>query len=92
MPLTSAQNGAVPLGKILRVSVDAPSMNATHGYAVPTTNPFVNTSGVMPEVYALGFRNPWRCSQDPVTGNIFCGDIGKVLHCILYYSIYCTVF
>ena len=47
-------------------------------YFVPNNNPFVNTNGsVLEEYYALGFRNPYRFSQDPVTGLIWVGDVGQ---------------
>jgi uncharacterized repeat protein (TIGR03806 family) len=57
-------------GKILRVDVD-------HGdpYAVPDDNPFVGMAA-LPEVYALGFRNPWRFSFDRATGTLWAGDVG----------------
>jgi uncharacterized repeat protein (TIGR03806 family) len=65
-----AQNRNDYRGKILRVDVD-------HGdpYAVPASNPFVGQPA-MPEVYALGFRNPWRFSFDRRTGELWAGDVG----------------
>jgi len=32
---------------------------------------------VRTEVYALGMRNPWRMSFDPLTGALYCGDVGQ---------------
>lgn len=47
-------------------------------YFVPNDNPFVNTNGTnLEEFYALGFRNPYRFSQDLVTGRIWVGDVGQ---------------
>ncbi len=47
-------------------------------YFVPNDNPFVNTNGSnLEEYYALGFRNPYRFSQDLVTGRIWVGDVGQ---------------
>src|SRR5882724_11519311 len=47
-------------------------------YFVPNDNPFVNPNGSnLEEYYALGFRNPYRFSQDPVTGRIWVGDVGQ---------------
>nr|MDH4443773.1 PQQ-dependent sugar dehydrogenase [Akkermansiaceae bacterium] len=50
----------------------------TANYFVPNDNPFVTPDGsVLEEYYALGLRNPYRFSQDPVTGKIWIGDVGQ---------------
>jgi glucose/arabinose dehydrogenase len=61
------------LGKVLRVDVDKGMP-----YAVPPDNPFVDRKDVRPEIWAYGFRNPWRCSFD-MGGNreLFCADVGQ---------------
>ena len=47
-------------------------------YFVPNENPFVNAGGTnLEEFYALGFRNPYRFTQDPATGRIWVGDVGQ---------------
>ncbi len=58
-------------------------------YKVPTDNPYVgatnflgttvNPNTVRTELYAVGFRNPWRFSFDMVTSNLWCGDVGQGL-------------
>jgi len=79
-PYNAAQHGQMPLGKILRLDVNSnPAPQPWGHYAIPDDNPFVGTSDAMPEIYALGFRNPWRCSVDPVTNLTICTDFGKVL-------------
>lgn len=60
------------LGKILRVDV-----NAKSGYKVPKTNPFAGKPGVKPEIWAYGFRNPWRFSFDRISKQLFAGDVGQ---------------
>jgi glucose/arabinose dehydrogenase len=60
------------LGKIHRVDVD-------HGdpYAIPTDNPFTGNTADKQEIWAFGLRNPWRCSFDRATGDIWIGDVGQ---------------
>jgi glucose/arabinose dehydrogenase len=60
-------------GKVLRIDV-----NGKHPYEVPKDNPFVGNDEVSPEIWAYGFRNPWRCAFD-VGGDkqLFCGDVGQ---------------
>jgi glucose/arabinose dehydrogenase len=67
----NAQNPANLLGKILRIDVDG-----GNPYGVPSDNPFVNQAG-RDEIYALGFRNPYRFSFDRETGDLLVGDAGQ---------------
>jgi len=56
-------------------------------YRIPADNPFVGATSflavavvpeaVRSEMYAVGLRNPWRYSFDPVTGLLYCGDVGQ---------------
>lgn len=79
-PNERAQDTTYLLGSILRIDVDGASP-----YAIPATNPFasntncVNGSGTMPcpEIYAWGFRNPWRFSFDSLSGELWVGDVGQ---------------
>ena len=72
----NAQKLNVPLGKILRIDVDG--RNSANGqYGIPKDNPFVKTSGALPEIWAYGFRNPFRFSFDTRTGELFVGDVGQ---------------
>ncbi len=75
-PLGNGQNVSTLLGKILRIDVNSPS--AGRNYTVPSDNPFVgNTFGYKEEIYAYGFRNPWRFSFDPPTSRLWVGDVGQ---------------
>jgi glucose/arabinose dehydrogenase len=59
-------------GKILRIKV-----NADGTYSVPDGNLFApGTAGTRPEIYAMGFRNPFRFSVDQATGILYVGDYG----------------
>jgi hypothetical protein len=73
-PNGNGQNVNVLLGKILRIDINTPS--GGNNYSIPPSNPFA-TGGGAPEIYAIGMRNPWRFSRDPVTGTIYCGDVGQ---------------
>lgn len=71
-PNGNGQNKNTYLGKMLRMDVTG---QAT--YAVPPTNPFVGQSNVKEEIWAYGLRNPWRCSFDRLTGDLWIGDVGQ---------------
>ena len=70
-PRADGQNTYTLLGKILRLDVSAAA-----GYEPPADNPFVAGGGA-PEVWAYGFRNPWRFSFDRATGDLWIGDVGE---------------
>lgn len=63
------------LGSILRIDVD--NTDAGLNYGIPPDNPFAgNASGFREEIFAYGFRNPWRFAFDPANGTLFAGDVG----------------
>ncbi|MCI0578935.1 MAG: PQQ-dependent sugar dehydrogenase [Chloroflexi bacterium] len=74
-PFNRAQNPAELLGKVLRLDVSAGSTPPY--YTIPPDNPFVGVPGAAEEIWALGFRNPWRLSFDRLTGDLFIGDVGN---------------
>ena len=61
-PQNRAQNRQSLFGKMLRLDVDNIPSGQTYG--IPASNPFVGQSGTLPEIWALGLRNPWRWSFD----------------------------
>lgn len=78
-PSDFAQNPHSLLGKVLRIDVgsdDFPS-DATRDYAIPLGNTFTNASDGLPEIYAVGLRNPFRASFDPANGDLLIGDVGQ---------------
>jgi glucose/arabinose dehydrogenase len=71
----NAQKLNTPLGKILRIDVNG--HNSANGqYGIPADNPFVGAPG-LDEIFAFGFRNPFRFSFDSATGALFVGDVGQ---------------
>jgi hypothetical protein len=72
----NAQVNSVIMGKMLRIDVHG--TNSANGkYGIPADNPFVGVAGDLPEIYANGFRNPYKFSFDSATGNLIEGDVGQ---------------
>ena len=72
--LSAGQNVSNLLSCILRIDVD----HADDGknYRIPADNPFVDLKDARGEIWAYGFRNPWRMSFDRKTGDLWVGDVG----------------
>jgi glucose/arabinose dehydrogenase len=70
----NGQNINTLLGKILRIDV-----NTGAPYSIPKSNPFVGKKDTRPEIWAYGFRNPYRFSFDKTSGELFAGDVGQDL-------------
>jgi len=83
-PGGNAQNLSTPLGKFLRFDPLAPALTSTSSdpisangqYRIPTNNPF-HGPGQVPEIYAYGFRNPYRFSFDRANGELIHADVGQ---------------
>nr|XP_027124423.1 HIPL1 protein-like [Coffea arabica] len=84
-PYNFSQNKKSLLGKIMRLDVDnIPSaaeisqLSLWGNYSIPRDNPYTEDKELQPEIWALGFRNPWRCSFDSVRPSYFmCADVGQ---------------
>lgn len=75
-PSSNGQNLKTLLGSILRIDVNNPQNGKNYG--IPLDNPFVNNSnGYLEEIYAYGFRNPYRLSYDKNSNLFFIGDVGQ---------------
>ncbi|XXG56303.1 hypothetical protein AAC387_Pa03g3754 [Persea americana] len=87
-PFNFSQNKKSLLGKIMRLDVNnLPSatqisnLGLWGNYSIPRDNPSSNDSELQPEIWALGFRNPWRCSFDSERPSyFFCADVGQELY------------
>jgi len=75
-PNGNGQNLGSILGKILRIDVSG-SNSANGQYGIPADNPFVGQVGALGEIFAYGFRNPFRFSFDRTTGDLWAGDVGQ---------------
>jgi glucose/arabinose dehydrogenase len=75
-----AQDTSSLLGKILRIDVNGTS-DTGQNYVIPADNPFVSGEG-LPEIFAYGFRNPYRFSfdiSDPAKTRLFVADVGQAM-------------
>ncbi len=82
VPPSEPQDRTSLLGKILRLDVAQSTAHApdcgTALYTIPNDNPFRNgVGGDCDEIWALGFRNPWRISFDRATGDLYIADVGE---------------
>jgi quinoprotein glucose dehydrogenase len=76
-PHSNGQNLKTPLGKLLRIDIDHKDPGLA--YAIPKDNPFIGKDGARGEIYALGLRNVWGMSFDPVTKLYWAADVGQNL-------------
>lgn len=74
-PNGHAQNLRLLLGKIMRIDVDRTEGGLA--YAIPADNPFRGRDDARAEIWAYGFRNPWRFSFDRDTGDLWVADVGQ---------------
>ncbi|PYJ06861.1 MAG: hypothetical protein DMF06_17215, partial [Verrucomicrobia bacterium] len=63
-PQGHGQDMQLLLSKIIRINVDKRDPGLE--YAIPADNPFRGRSDVRPEIWAYGFREPWRFSFDRI--------------------------
>lgn len=81
-PKGNGQDTQTLLGKMLRINVGNASSNT---YTTPSDNMFTGTrcttgstgASGCPEIYAFGFRNPWRWSFDRASGDLWLADVGQ---------------
>lgn len=74
-PQNNGQKKTTFLGKILRIDVNNSTVDTP--YVVPSDNPFVSNTAYYPEIWSLGWRNPWRYSFDRLTGDMWVADVGQ---------------
>src|SRR6185503_10205574 len=67
-PKNTGQDVSDLLSSILRIDVDHEEKGLS--YRIPPDNPFVQTPGARPEIWAYGLRNPWKMTFDRPTGDL----------------------
>lgn len=75
-PLMTGQDCSDLLASILRIDVHAEPAVPGAYYAIPEDNPFRDLEDVRPEIWAYGFRNPWKMAFDRATGALWVADVG----------------
>lgn len=75
-PICAAQRDNTLLGKMLRLDVDQ-NVDTSPFYGIPAGNPHAGPGLPLDEIWAKGFRNPWRFSFDRLTGDLWIGDVGQ---------------
>ncbi len=80
----NGQSTSTLLGKILRFDVDRDDFpaDANRNYGIPASNPALpappaGEPAALPEIWAWGIRNAWRCSFDRSTGDLYIADVGQ---------------
>ena len=75
-PNGAGQNLTTRLGKMHRIK---PTVGgAAPYYTIPAGNPFVGGTNTTDDtIWAFGLRNPWRCSFDRSTGDLWIADVGQ---------------
>jgi glucose/arabinose dehydrogenase len=81
-PDANGQDTSTLLGSMLRI--DVASRTGSKAYGIPPTNPFASSpdgpTDPRPEIFAYGFRNPYRWDFDRATGDLIIADVGQDEH------------
>jgi glucose/arabinose dehydrogenase len=72
-PQNYSQNPKELLGKMLRLDINTEDKP----YLIPNDNPYKNNMDTLPEIWAVGLRNPWRFSFDKVNNDLWIADVGQ---------------
>ncbi|MBP9197202.1 MAG: PQQ-dependent sugar dehydrogenase [Saprospiraceae bacterium] len=72
-PGNRSQNPKEMLGKMLRIDINTENEK----YLIPADNPYKNNTDTLPEIWAMGLRNPWRFSFDKVKNEMWIADVGQ---------------
>lgn len=81
-PLRTGQDNRDLLSSLLRIDVNSKTNELPYG--IPNDNPFVDREECRPEIWAFGFRNPWKFSFAPESNDLWLGDVGWELWEMIY--------
>lgn len=70
--LRTSANSQDLRGKVVRIHLEADGT-----YSIPTGNLFSDPAQGLPEIYAMGGRNPYRLYVDDPTGALYWGEVGS---------------
>lgn len=80
----NGQDRTVVYGKVIRIDPTAEVKNSANGqYGIPADNPYVlddTNPDNLDEIYAFGFRNPWKLNFDDASGgdgSLYLSDVGQ---------------
>jgi uncharacterized repeat protein (TIGR03806 family) len=76
-PLETGQGVDDLLSVMIRIDADRP--DGDRPYSIPPDNPFQHLPDARPEIWAFGFRNPWRTTFDRKTGQLWVTQNGQDL-------------
>ena len=81
-PRKSGQDVSTLLSAVMRINVDRPE--GDRAYSIPRDNPFVKLPGARGEIWAYGFRNPWKLTFDQRNGAMWIADVGWEMWEMIY--------
>ena len=81
-PLNTGQDLSDLESSILRIDVNDPTQEQL--YRIPVDNPFYGLPNTRGEIWAFGFRNPWKMAFNPTNGDLFVGDVGWEMREMIY--------
>jgi len=78
-PDNLAQDPTTLLGKISRIDITADDFptDPNRDYAIPPGNTFSDPADGRPEIFAIGLRNPYRATFEPLSGDLIIADVGQ---------------
>ncbi len=81
-PRNTGQDLSDLASSVIRIDVD--QRDPGLAYRIPPDNPFLDVEGARPEIWAYGFRNPWKLCFHPERGDMWVGDVGWELWELIY--------